>query len=186
MVAEGNICLGQLIIVKEPVPVPHGQTPTLELVEGLVGLRRLLRHVDHLGESGESLGFAALGVLAYIQRHQPTRATDIAQWIGIGPAALSRQVADLEESGLLVRRHSPTDARVQLISITPRGTAEIEQAYARRAGMLAGLLRDWDESEILAAAATVNKIQDVLRTGMDARGGRTTTDPQTPKEHHDS
>ena len=113
------------------------------------------------------MGFAALGVLAYIQRNQPTRATDIAQWIGIGPAALSRQVAELENSGLLERTPSPTDARAQLISLTPRGVEEIEKAYERRAELLARLLKDWDEQEIAAAAATLNIIQEVLRAGMD-------------------
>ena len=162
----------------------RGETPTLELVESLMALRRTLRCIEHAGETSGSLGFAALGVLAYIQRHQPTRATDVAQWIGIGPAALSRQVAELEGAGLLVRAPSPTDARAQLISLTPRGAAEIGQAYARRAGLLAGLLKDWDEVEISAAASTVNEIQGVLRAGLDARVGKTATAPRGPEENH--
>jgi DNA-binding MarR family transcriptional regulator len=169
--------------LKELDPLSRGETPTLELVESLMALRRTLRCVEHAGETSGSLGFAALGVLAYIQRHQPTRATDVAQWIGIGPAALSRQVAELEGAGLLVRAPSPTDARAQLISLTPRGAEELGQAYTRRAGLLAEMLKDWDEAKISAAAATVNEIQGVLRVGLDARGGKTTMAPRGPEEN---
>lgn len=162
--------------------MPRSETSTLELVESLTALKRTLRCVEHLGAGRDSVGFAALGVLAYIQRNQPTRATDIANWIGIGPAALSRQVAELENSGLLERTPSPTDARAQLISLTPRGVEEIEKAYDGRAELLARLFKDWDEQEIAAAAATLNIIQDVLRAGMDTLGGKTTTAPRGAEE----
>jgi DNA-binding MarR family transcriptional regulator len=160
----------------------RGETSTLELVESLTALKRTLRCVEHLDEGKQSVGFAALGVLAYIQRHQPTRATDIAQWIGIGPAALSRQVVELESSGLLVRTPSPTDARAQLISLTPQGTEELQEAFDRRATVLAGLLTGWDEAEISAAAATLNHIQEVLRAGLDGIHGKTNMATSGPEE----
>ena len=160
----------------------RGETSTLELVESLTALKRTLRCVEHLDEGNQSVGFAALGVLAYIQRHQPTRATDIAQWIGIGPAALSRQVVELESSGLLVRTPSPTDARAQLISLTPQGTEKLQEAFDRRATVLAGLLTGWDEAEISAAAATLNHIQEVLRAGLDGIHGKTNMATNGPEE----
>ena len=163
--------------------MPRGETSTLELVESLTALKRTLRCVEHLGEGKQSVGFAGLGVLAYVQRNQPTRATDIAQWIGIGPAALSRQVVELEGSGLLVRSPSPTDARAQLISLTPKGAEELERAYDRRATVLAGLLKDWDEAEISAAAATLNHIQEVLRAGLDGIHGKSNTAASGSKEN---
>ncbi|WP_411734562.1 MarR family winged helix-turn-helix transcriptional regulator [Paeniglutamicibacter sp.] len=162
--------------------MPRGETSTLELVESLTALKRTLRCVEHLGEGKQAVGFAALGVLAYVQRNQPTRATDIAQWIGIGPAALSRQVVELESSGLLVRTPSPTDARAQLISLTPKGAEELEKAYDRRAAVLAGLLKDWDQAEISAAAATLNHIQEVLRSGLDGIHGKPNTAASGPEE----
>lgn len=158
--------------------MPRGESSTLELVESLMALRRTLRCVEHVGEMSGSLGFAALGVLAYIQRNEPTRATDIAKWVGVGPAALSRQVAELESAGLLERTPSPVDARAQLISLTARGLEELEQSYARRTGMLAGLLEEWDETDIAAATTTVNKIQEVLRAGSLSLGPKTPTAPK--------
>lgn len=163
--------------------MPRGESSTLELVHSLTALKRTLRCVEHLGEGKQSVGFAALGVLAYIQRHEPTRATDIAQWIGIGAAALSRQVAELESSGSLVRTPSPTDARAQLISLTPQGARELEEAYDRRATVLAGLLEDWDEAEISEAAATVENIQRVLRAGLDRIHDKAATDLGRPEEN---
>lgn len=158
--------------------MPRGESSTLELVESLMALRRTLRCAEHVGEMSGSLGFAALGVLAYVQRNQPTRATDIAKWVGVGPAALSRQVAELESAGLLERTPSPLDARAQLISLTAVGVKDLEQVYARRAGMLAGLLEEWDETDITAATTTVNKIQEVLRAGTLSLGGKSATAPK--------
>jgi DNA-binding MarR family transcriptional regulator len=161
----------------------RGETPTLELVESLMALKRTLRCVEQAGEGKYSVGFAALGVLAYVQRHQPTRATDIAQWVGIGPAAMSRQVAELENSGLLVRAPSPTDARAQLISLTPNGSDEIQQAYERRVLVLSELLNDWNEAEISDAAETVNSIQSVLRAGLEAMATKNTKAATGPEEN---
>lgn len=163
--------------------MPHTEEPVLELVESLTALKRTLRCVEHLGEQPEALGFAALSVLAYVQRHQPTRATDISHWIGVGPAALSRQVVELESSGLLLRTPCPADARAQLISLTREGAEEISRAYSRRAAVLAELLQGWDEAKISAAVTTVNTIQDVLRAGMRTSSGKTTISPPAPEEN---
>lgn len=169
----GNICPGQLFQIREVELVPHGSSHTLELVESVSSLNRTLRQLVHLGEADQKVGFAAMGVLGYVYRNQPTRATDIAQWIGIGPAALSRQVSDLESQGLVKRAQCRTDARVQLISLTPEGKDEVDRAYKRRTDLLSDLLKDWDDAEIADAAATVNRIQHALRAGVDSLGGKT-------------
>ena len=124
--------------------MPQGDSQTLELVESVSSLNRTLRQLAHLGEGGQKVGFAAMGVLLYVYRNQPTRATDVAQWIGIGPAALSRQVADLESMGLLERTPCRNDARAQLISLTQEGKDEVDRAYKRRTDLLSDLLKDWD------------------------------------------
>lgn len=152
--------------------MPQGDSQTLELVESVSSLNRTLRQLVHLGEGGQKVGFAAMGVLLYVYRNQPTRATDVAQWIGIGPAALSRQVADLESMGLLERTPCRNDARAQLISLTQEGKDEVDRAYKRRTDLLSDLLKDWDPTEIAEAAATVNRIQQALRAGVDQLQGK--------------
>lgn len=123
-----------------------------------------------------------MGVLGYVYRNEPTRATDIAQWIGIGPAALSRQVSDLESQSLVQRTQCSSDARVQLISLTPEGKDEVDRAFKRRSDLLSDLLKDWDDAEIAEATATVNRIQLALRAGVDSMSGKNThAAPAVPK-----
>ncbi|MGL3807779.1 MarR family winged helix-turn-helix transcriptional regulator [Paeniglutamicibacter sp. R2-26] len=162
--------------------MPQGDSQALELVESVSSLNRTLRQLAHVGEGGQKVGFAAMGVLIYVYRNQPTRATDVAQWIGIGPAALSRQVADLESLGLLTRTQCSKDARVQLISLTPEGTDEVDRAYKRRTDLLSELLSDWGPTEIAEAAATVNRIQQALRAGIDLMQGKTPSSAESAPE----
>ena len=162
--------------------MPQGDSQAIELVESVSSLNRTLRQLAHVGEGGQKVGFAAMGVLIYVYRNQPTRATDVAQWIGIGPAALSRQVADLESMGLLTRTQCSKDARVQLISLTPEGTDEVDRAYKRRTDLLSELLNDWGPTEIAEAAATVNRIQQALRAGIDLMQGRAQSTAESAPE----
>lgn len=147
--------------------MPQGDSQILGLVESIGSLNRTLRHLAQLSEGGQRVGFAAMGVLGYVHRNQPTRATDIAQWIGIGPAALSRQVSELESMGLLQRTTCSHDARAQLISLTPEGEDEVGRASKRRTELLRDLLKGWSEPEIAEAAATMGSIQRMLRAGID-------------------
>lgn len=160
----------------------HGSSHTSQLVESVSSLNRTLRQLVHVGEADQKVGFAAMGVLGYVYRNEPTRATDIASWIGIGPAALSRQVSDLESQGLVRRTQCSSDARAQLISLTPEGKDEVDRAFKRRADLLSDLLKDWDDTEIAEAAATVNRIQLALRAGVDSMSGKNTqAAPAVPK-----
>ncbi|WP_219844057.1 MarR family winged helix-turn-helix transcriptional regulator [Arthrobacter sp. MYb227] len=154
--------------------MPHGSSQTLELFESVGLLNRALRQLAHVGELDQKTGFAGISILGYVYRQEPARATDIAHWHGIGPAAMSRQVADLEAQGLLRRTPCTLDARVQLISLTAEGRAEVESSRQRRTDLFADLLADWDEDEISQATSTVNRIQQVLRAGIEKMHGKTT------------
>lgn len=139
---------------------------TGELVHGIQLLHRTLRHITHTGALSDGLGLAAFGVLNYVARHEPTRAKDIAGWLGIGPGAMSRQVADLEAAGNIHRGIDPDDARAQLLTLTEIGRERLHTAHAQRTQMMADLLPDWDEETTRAAAHTITTLESVLREGM--------------------
>lgn len=153
--------------------MPQSTSQTLELFESVGLLNRALRQLAHLGELDQKIGFAGIGILGYVYRNEPARATDIAHWHGIGPAAMSRQIADLETQGLLKRTPCTADARVQLISLTTEGRAEVEYSRQRRTDLFADLLEDWDDKEIAEATSTVNRIQQMLRSGIETMHGKT-------------
>ncbi|GAA4380584.1 MarR family winged helix-turn-helix transcriptional regulator [Paeniglutamicibacter cryotolerans] len=144
----------------------NDDSATGELVHGIQMLHRTLRHITHTGALTDGLGVAAFGVLNYIHRHEPARAGDIARWLGVGPAAMSRQVADLEACGSLERTTDPDDARAQLLTLTGLGRDRLRAAHAKRTQMMAKLLPDWDDDTTRAAARTITTLESVLREGI--------------------
>lgn len=144
----------------------HDESATGELVHGIQLLHRTLRHITHAGAMNDGLGVAAFGVLNYIHRNEPARAKDIALWLGVGPAAMSRQVADLESCGNLQRTTDPDDARAQLLTLTELGRERLRSTHAKRTQMMADLLPDWDDATTRAAARTLVTLESVLREGM--------------------
>ncbi|MDB5707078.1 MAG: ArsR family transcriptional regulator [Sphingomonas bacterium] len=70
-------------------------------------------------------------------RDQPYRAGELAERVGVSPAALSRHLRTLKAEGLIEEIHPPYDARVRI--------------YALKAGAMAGLKAWVDETEQLWA-----------------------------------
>jgi DNA-binding MarR family transcriptional regulator len=94
-------------------------------------LARVLRRGTSAG-----LGAGSLSALATVVRHGPIRLGDLAVREGVQPPTLSRIVAHLEDSGLLVRSPDPTDRRATRAEATPAGVDLISGTGSSRAGVL--------------------------------------------------
>jgi DNA-binding MarR family transcriptional regulator len=106
--------------------------------------------------------FGLMRLLAVQEKHAGI--TDLARQLGINPAAVTRQVQDLEREGLIRRQSDRKDGRRSVVSLSPKGrklfeqihtrTHELEQSLAsvlgaeemRRAAMLLAKLRTFVES----------------------------------------
>jgi DNA-binding MarR family transcriptional regulator len=71
---------------------------------------------------------------------------------------VSRQLTALEADGLVSRRPDPADARVGLVSLAPRGKAQLESLYSSYTQHLRAALTDLDDDALLAAADTMQRI----------------------------
>ena len=140
------------------------QRTAAELVHTIFDLQRALRGVTAAGMRNADLGLAHTGVLSIIGEGSPMRASALAARLGIGPSALSRQLADLEQLGLVVRTPDPQDGRASLLALSDKGQARLAEAYERRAETLRTLLADWTESEAEAAASSVRNLAAALRS----------------------
>lgn len=137
-----------------------------ELVGSVQSLHQVLKCVAHAGVLPGEPGVGQQAVLVRVHDSQPVRATDVARRLGVGPASLSRHVAELESAGMLLREADPDDARAQLLSLTEDGRAAVERATARRAELLGELLDDWDEDRARTAVSLLDEISGVLREGL--------------------
>lgn len=111
-------------------------------------------------------GFALQGVMRIIGEAGELRATELAAKLGIGPAALSRHIADLEAAGFVLRRPHPDDGRASLISLSEDGVAGMRAEAIRRAALMQGMLGDWTEEEAQSAIVSVGRLAEALHNSI--------------------
>ena len=123
-----------------------------ELRLSVMRLRRRLaveRHPDN------PLSLSQMTVLGTLHRHGEMTLGDLAGHERVQPPSMTRTVGCLEADGYVVRRQSRADGRVQLISLTGRGTRMLLADRHRRDAWLARRLADLtpEERATLRAAA---------------------------------
>ncbi|TDK26980.1 MarR family transcriptional regulator [Arthrobacter crusticola] len=91
---------------------------------------------------------AAYGLLVILQQEGSMRLTDIAASVGVGKPSVSRQIAMLEQLGLVHKEADPLDGRAQAISLTPAGTQQLVNAQTARKQAFHELMADWDVSDL--------------------------------------
>lgn len=129
----------------------------LKLVLDLARARTLvLRDVDHPLGSHHGLGLNDLAVLLELHRApgQKLRRVELAHRLAVTTSGIARQLAPLERIGLVTRESNPTDARLALVVLTPRG-AEVAGEAGSTAEEAAGaaLRRLWSREELEALGA---------------------------------
>ncbi|MEU5577137.1 MarR family winged helix-turn-helix transcriptional regulator [Streptomyces huasconensis] len=107
---------------------------------------------------------AAYGLLVCLDDSGPQRATDLAAYIGVGKATMSRQLRAMEELGLVSREPDPADGRAWLIRLTPDGRARFRTVRAARRARYVRQLQGWDRAEVAELARLLGR----LNAGADA------------------
>jgi DNA-binding MarR family transcriptional regulator len=138
--------------------VSTNKVQNAHIIQSLPGLHRSL--IDLVGEmnrperdaamldmAGLSLERALFPLLVLVERLGPIGVGDLAGRVGRDYTTVSRQVARLEELGLVSRRPGTADRRVREATITPQGkTATDAVDAARERGSLA-LFKDWSRRD---------------------------------------
>jgi DNA-binding MarR family transcriptional regulator len=81
----------------------------------------------------------------------------LAEFDHVQPPSMTRTIASLVQSGLLVRTPHPDDGRQVLVDLTDAGRAEVAETRGRRTAWLASRIADLrpDERVTLAQAVTI-------------------------------
>jgi DNA-binding MarR family transcriptional regulator len=105
---------------------------------------------------------AAYGLLARIDEVGAIRVTDLAEYFSVGKPTVSRQVALLEQLGLVTRVMNDDDARSRHLSLTPEGRARLERARQARRQRVTEQLVGWPADDVTQFAALLHRFnQDV-------------------------
>jgi DNA-binding MarR family transcriptional regulator len=104
---------------------------------------------DHtlIREAGISLDRALFPLLLGIEHYGPIGVVDLADGVGRDHTTVSRQVAKLEHLGLIERKQSLSDGRVNEAIITRKGRTLTDALDAARSRMVAPILVKWTEED---------------------------------------
>lgn len=144
-----------------------------DLVYQIFDLQRAVRCVSVASVRGQETGVALQGVLRFIGERE-TRATRLAERLGVSAPVLSRHIADLEEQGFVARRQDPDDGRAQLVALTASGVDKLRRIEEQRTAVLQEYLRDWSEEEVGSTARTLRHLTESLNQSARATAAGTT------------
>jgi DNA-binding MarR family transcriptional regulator len=114
------------------------------LIEIVSEMNRPERDAAMLDKAGLTLERALFPLLVLVERLGPIGVVDMAGRVGRDYTTVSRQVARLEELGLVERRAGATDRRVREAVITPAGKRATDAVDAAREQLALHLFRDWE------------------------------------------
>lgn len=100
-------------------------------------------------------------VIFELQGNAELSMLELRERIGLDPGYVSRLVSRLERRGLLVKRRSPDDGRVQLLKLTEEGAGQRATLDERSARQVAALLEPIDEDrrdELVSAMRTITGV----------------------------
>lgn len=132
-----------------------------QLVHEIFDLQRVVRRILSARFRGEEPGVAHQLVLRLVGEGE-SRASRLAERLGVGAPVLSRHIADLQEQGYVVRRKDPCDGRAQLVTLTQAGTDRLRLIDAQRTAVLNECLRDWSDEDADSTATTLQNLTKSL------------------------
>ncbi|WP_052120062.1 MarR family winged helix-turn-helix transcriptional regulator [Inquilinus limosus] len=113
-------------------------------------------------EAGIPLDRALFPLLVGIGRFGPIGVVEMADRVGRDYTTVSRQVAKLEELGLVERRASAADRRVREAVITARGKAMTDRVDAARDRIGRAVFGSWDPREFDELVRLMRKFADAM------------------------
>lgn len=88
------------------------------------------------------------------------RGGDISEVLGLHKSTMSRNLAVLEELGLIERIPDPLDARARQVRLTAEGSAALEQSFEGRRERLRQQLTTWETRDIAEFARLLRLLND--------------------------
>lgn len=129
----------------------------------LVGMmNRPQRDVALIREAGITIDRALFPLLVGIERKGPIGIVELADLAGRDYTTVSRQVAKLEQLGLVVRRPSKSDRRVREATISAKGRVMTDALDAARERLAGQLLAKWTRRDLQTLATLLRRFADDL------------------------
>lgn len=143
-------------------PGPGTEAATRDLLTALVGVKGWFRESTRWAYPHQST--AGLLTLALLERCGPARVSTVAEAARLDVSVISRQLAQLEQAGLVSRRPDPEDGRAHLVSLSDEGTAVLRDGRSGMASEMVDRLAHWPPEQLTELAATLHRLVADLDT----------------------
>ncbi len=138
-----------------PVAADPGARVGDSFKRAMTATRRLRgRESQRLGK----LSYAQYSLLFGLAGEPALSGSQLACMADLSPATVAQMLDHLEADGLVQRVRSDRDKRVVLTSLTARGRELVEQRRASLEGRWHAALREFDDQQLVAAAAVLDRI----------------------------
>ncbi|MFJ2318225.1 MarR family winged helix-turn-helix transcriptional regulator [Glutamicibacter sp. NPDC087661] len=139
------------------------------LLDELARSSRILRVFSHMDQTDPEVSNASHHVLKTLKTREPTHAADLAQSLGIGTAAMSRHLAELEQTGLVAKQPSKIDARRHVLWVTEAGCERLEFRDRLRLERMRDVLPDWDVERLASVAHALSELNATMIRGIQSQ-----------------
>lgn len=127
-----------------------------------------------LGAAGVALDRALFPLLVRLSAAPAMSVAQLADQAGRDPSTVSRQIARLEQLGLVKRPSAQEDMRVRAAAITRSGARVVAAITAARRKLLSELMQDWPAAEQRMFPLLLQRFADAMKARQaGARPGRT-------------
>ena len=117
-----------------------------------------------------ALDKAAFRLLRHLLEHGDLRLSSLASLAGVDVSTASRQVAHLQEQGLVSREPDPEDRRACVLRVSPAGREAVEALRTAHRAAIRELLGKWSAEDRLEFARLLSTLNHDI--SERTRGGR--------------
>ena len=135
----------------------------LSLLELVGALNQPQRDEALIAAAGIKLDRALFPLLIGIERFGPVGVVQLATGVNRDHTTISRQVAKLEDLGLVTRAETVGDRRQRRVVVTPAGKAMTDRIDAARERLLRAIFSDWAPEEVSELARLAGKFAKAFR-----------------------
>lgn len=126
--------------------------------EVLVLVRRARRVIAaRAAQVHPDLSPASYLLMGLVRDRGQVRAADVCDAFDLDKGAVSRQVQQMAELGLVERTADPADRRATLITLTDAGREALEAVDRRRRSRLRDRLDEWDDAALADFVASLHR-----------------------------
>jgi DNA-binding MarR family transcriptional regulator len=156
-------------------------TAAIQTLFRLGGSRRI--HQQQIAAAGVSLSPHALRVLERTVEARQTTPGQLAHWLDLDPAVITRLLRQLEDSGLVTRSRSREDGRVSTVEATPAGLDAFDRVREVIWEQVRRTLAGWPPDDVAALAGLLGRlVTDVQKEPYRPLGPKTSADPRRRAE----